>query len=182
MKFSADSTLNKQVENFNEAVQKLNMKPPLSNLFFVEAMADEPVSIFKSMHGNEFERWTLTELIEKALPLIANARRQPNAAAGRSNGKEHAGPSSNGKKKNGTVNFAALLSRLDPVQSLDGTTYKPKDVAALKASYKDSNANPDAPKLKLFLDKHNLCYICRDEGHMTRNCPMKKSSGGAAQN
>ena len=184
-------SLSSRVSEFEEACNKLDLNPGLRNLFFVAALDADVIPLVESLHGHEFETWDLHKLEERVLPLCQreNSRRrqqqqqqQPQQSqlrkqvAARPAGKEQ--PPATTQKHH--EHFARLLAKLDPVELPGGSTYKPKDVAALKASLQN-DANPDAAKLKTFLTKHGLCFVCRDKGHISSNCPGKSSDRAAAK-
>ena len=135
------------------------------------------------MYGTQVERWTLSDTFGKAAPLIEN-RQKPNqqassSAAGGSRPPATKAPSPG---QNKSTDFAQLLKKLKGIKLQDGSYYKPRDVAALKASFSDTAANPDAEKLKLFLKEHGLCFICRGEGHSSHTCPEnRRYAAGAAR-
>jgi len=91
-------------------------------------------------------------------PKTSSTRHAPQTSVNKSS--EH---------KNGP-DLAALLKSLSPV-TVDGVSYKPSSVKDLKASLKD--VNPEAAKLRAFLHNHKLCLLCRDKGHIVKECPSR---------
>ena len=182
LRVTADSLVAREFDEIFTMLPEMTLQ--LRNLFLVAA-TDESVSLnLESMHGEEFESWGRETFTQRLLPLCRQHQQQQQRKAGqnRSSGKEQAASYSYDKKKSsGTTNFVKMLEDLDAVKVLDGTTYKPKDVAALKASLKDASKNPDHAKLRLFLDHNRLCYICRDKGHRSSRCPDKNSSRAAQE-
>lgn len=141
----------------------------MRNLFFVASLTNEVAGVFLSLHGIDFEDWDFPKLVSTVLPLTEKQQQQPSNAAS---------PTSHGKfLNNGRTDFAQVLSSLAAVDLPDGKSYKPADVAALKATLKIER-NPDAEKLKTFLSKHGLCFICRSNSHISNDCPNKSDRSG----
>lgn len=171
--------LTQQLREFEEALRELKITAPMSNYFFLACMPDAVCTVLNSMHGRDYSNMSLTELQSKALPLIESYQppsqqktdnRPPSKGHKSSNGTGQYKP---GGKVADKTEFAVLLNSLAAAPLPEGGFYKPKDVAALKANCSDAAVNPDAAKLKSFLNHHRLCYVCRAPGHSSTGCPAK---------
>ncbi|KAG7674279.1 hypothetical protein NADE_009137 [Nannochloris sp. 'desiccata'] len=171
--------LTQQLREFEEALRELKITAPMSNYFFLACMPDAACTVLNSMHGRDYSNMSLTELQSKALPLIESYQppSQPKTD-NRPPSKGHKSSNDTGQYKPGgkvadKTEFAVLLNSLAAAPLPEGGFYKPKDVAALKANCSDAAVNPDAAKLKSFLNHHRLCYVCRAPGHSSTGCPAK---------
>ena len=64
-------------------------------------------------------------------------------------------------------------------QSTKGATTK-KDSTTGKSDRKPSSANQLTDKEKATLLKEGRCFICREQGHVSRDCPTKNQATNAA--
>jgi len=143
------------------------------NLLFVAAL-DQPLQgLVSTSVQHKISETPFATLVQNAKALgqtSSNGRSsssQPKASSTRNAQQSAVNKSS--EHKNGP-DLAALLKSLSPV-TVDGATYKPSSVKDLKASLKESN--PDANKLRAFLNNHKLCLLCRDKGHIVKECPSR---------
>jgi hypothetical protein len=145
------------------------------NLLFVAAL-DQPLQgLVSTSVQHKMSETPFATLVQNAKALgqtssTSNTRAlssQPKASLTRNAQQSSVNKSS--EHKNGP-DLAVLLKSLSPV-TVDGATYKPSSVKDLKASLKESN--PDANKLRAFLNNHKLCLLCRDKGHIVKECPSR---------
>lgn len=143
------------------------------NLLFVAAL-DQPLQgLVSTSVQHKISETPFATLVQNAKALgqtSSNGRSslsQPKAASTRN--AQQPSVNKSAEHKNGP-DLAALLKSLSPV-TVDGAPYKPSSLKELKASLKESN--PDANKLRAFLNNHKLCLLCRDKGHIVKECPSR---------